>query len=44
MAYFPQNEIKVNWCMFGQEVPEFLTNKGFQRLTLGSIPVDRTKS
>ena len=35
MAYFPHNEIKSNWCMFGQEVAESLINKGFPRLALG---------
>ena len=35
MAYFPKNEIEINWCMFGQEVPETLINKGFQRFRLG---------
>ena len=35
MAYFPHNEIKSNWCMFGQESPKTLINKGIQRFQLG---------
>ena len=30
-AEFPHNEIKSNWCMFGQEVAESLINKGLFR-------------
>ena len=33
MAYIPKNEIEINWCMFGQEVPETLKNKGFHQVS-----------
>ena len=35
MSIILKNEIKSNWCMFGQEVSESLINKGFPRFRLG---------